>query len=77
MKASISKLAKTPQTSVFQTAIHKLDANPKAATPKPKSQKQDKLFSKSRVTRKDHGPHQMDATLDSQKLFRLCAHSNL
>jgi len=47
--------------------------NSKAANPGPKSEKRDNIFSKYRNPRKDRGPRQMNATHDSQTVFRLCA----
>jgi hypothetical protein len=61
MKASITKLAKTPQTT-----IRKRGANPKAATQSPKSQKRDNTFSQSRDTREDRGTREMKTTHNSQ-----------
>jgi hypothetical protein len=72
VNASITKLAKTPQTPVFQIVIRKRDANPKAATPSPKSPKRDNIFSKSRDTREDRGSRQMKTTHNSQTFFRIC-----
>jgi hypothetical protein len=59
MKASITKPAPTPETPVFQIAIRKRGARSQAATPSPKSEKRDNIFSKSRDTREDRGAHQM------------------
>jgi hypothetical protein len=72
MKASITKLVETPQTPVFQKTLHRLRSNPGAATPSPKSQKRDNIFSKSRDTREDRGTRQMKTTHNSQTLFRIC-----
>jgi hypothetical protein len=66
MKASITKLAKTPETPVFQTVIVKPRANRKAATPSPKSKKRDNTFSQSRDTREDRGVRQMKTTHNPQ-----------
>jgi hypothetical protein len=66
MKASITKLAETPQTPVFQTVIRKLGANRKKPTPSPKSQKRDNTFSQSRDTREDRGTREMKTTHNSQ-----------
>jgi hypothetical protein len=66
MKASITKLAKTPQTPVFQIAIRKRGANPKEAAPSPKSQKRDNTFSQSRDTREDRGTREMKTTHNSR-----------
>jgi hypothetical protein len=73
MKTSITKLAKTPQTPVFQKTLHQLRPNPKAATQSPKSQKRDNIFSKSRDTREDRGARQMKTTHNPQTLFHICA----
>ena len=74
MKASATKRAQKPQTPVLQTAIHKPGATPKAVTPNSESQKQVKIFSKSRATREGRGSPQMKTTLDPQVLFSLCGH---
>jgi hypothetical protein len=73
MKASMTKLTKTPQTPVFQITIRKRGANPKAATPSPKSQKRDNIFSKSRDTCEDRGSRQTKTTHNPQTLFHICA----
>jgi hypothetical protein len=74
MKTSITKLAEIPQTPVFQIVIRKPGANPKAASPSPKSQKRDKIFSKSRDMRENRSTRQMKTTLNSETLFRICGH---
>jgi hypothetical protein len=74
MKASITKLAEAPQTPVFPKTLHHRRTNPKAATPKPKSQKRENVFSKSRDMREDRGSRQMKTTNNSQTLFRICGH---
>ena len=66
MKPPTTQLAKTPKTLVFQTAIRKPGATPKAATPGPKSQKRGNIFSKSRDTREDRGSRQMKTTHNPQ-----------
>jgi len=66
MKAASTKLAATPQTPISQTAIRKPGANPKAATPSPKSQKRDNTFSQSRDTREDRGARQMKTSHNPQ-----------
>ena len=66
MKASITKLAETPQTPVFQTVIHKLGANRKKPTPSPKSPKRDNTFSQSRDTREDRGTREMKTSQNDQ-----------
>jgi hypothetical protein len=68
MKALITKLAKTPQTPVFQKTLHQLRPNPKEATPSPKSQKRDNTFSQSRDTREDRGTREMKTTHNSQTI---------
>jgi hypothetical protein len=60
------------QTPVFPKKLHRLQPNPKAATPSPKSQKRDDIFSKSRDTRENRGSRQMKTTHNSQTLFRIC-----
>jgi len=59
MKTSITKLAETPQTPVFSQTLHRLRPNSEAATPDPKPQKRDNIFSKSRDTREDRGSRQV------------------
>jgi hypothetical protein len=76
MKTSITKLAETPQTPVFPKTPHQLRTNPKEATPNPKSQKRDNVFSKSRDTREDRSTRQMKTTHNSQTLFRSCSDFN-
>jgi hypothetical protein len=76
MKASITKLAETPQTPVFPKTLHRLRLNPKAVTPNPKPQKRDNIFSKSRDTREDRGSRQMKTLHNTQTLFRICGHSS-
>jgi hypothetical protein len=66
MKASITKLAETPQTPVFQTVIVKPRVNRKAAIPSPQSKKRDNTFSQSRDTREDRGSRQMKMSHNSQ-----------
>jgi hypothetical protein len=73
-KTSMIKLAETPQTPVFPKILHRLRPNLKAATPSPKSQTRDNVFSKSRDTHEDRGTRQMKTTHDSQALFRICSH---
>jgi hypothetical protein len=60
------------QTPVFPKKLHRLQPNPKAATPSPKSQKRDDIFSKSRDTHENRGSRQMKTTYNSQTLFRIC-----
>jgi hypothetical protein len=74
MKTSITNLAETPQTPVFQIVIRKPSANRKKPAPSPKSQKRDNDLSQSRATREDRGPRQMKTTYNSQTLFRICGH---
>jgi len=66
MKASITKLAKTPETPVFQIAIRKRVAKSQAAIPGSKSQKRDNIFSKSRDTREDRAMRQVKTSHKSQ-----------
>jgi len=73
MKASFSKLAEKLQTPVFPRTLRRLRRNPKEATPSPKPQKRDNIFSKSRDTHEDRGTRQMKTTHNAQTLFRLCA----
>jgi hypothetical protein len=72
VKASIIKPAEAHQAPVFQTMISKPGANPKAATPSPKSLKRDNTLSQSRATREDRGERQMKTTHNSQTFFRIC-----
>jgi hypothetical protein len=72
-KASMTESVELPQPPVFQKTLHRLQPNPKAATPSPKSQKRDNVFSKSRDTREDRGMRQMKTTHNSQTLFRTCS----
>jgi hypothetical protein len=60
------------KTPIFQKTLHRLQPNPKAATPDAKPQKRDNIFSKSRDTREDRGSRQMKTTHNSQTLFRAC-----
>jgi hypothetical protein len=71
-KGSMTKFVETPRPPVFQKKLHRLQPNPKPATPSPKSQKRDNVFSKSRDTREDCGLRQMKTTHNSQTLFRAC-----
>jgi hypothetical protein len=66
MKASIAKLAETPQTAVFPQTSHRMRTNPKDAVPNPKTQKRDNIFSKSRDTREDRGERQMKTSHNPQ-----------
>jgi hypothetical protein len=61
------------KTPVFPKTLHRLRPNPKAATPGPKTQKRDNIFSKSRDTREDRGTRQIKTTRNSQTLFRVCS----
>jgi hypothetical protein len=61
-----AKFGKTPETPAFQIAIRKRGAKPKPATPSPKSQKRDNIFSKSRDTREDRGTRQKKASSNPQ-----------
>jgi hypothetical protein len=70
MKASLTKLAQTPQPPVFQIAIRKRGARSQSATPNPKSEKRDNIFSKSRDTREDRGARQMKTMHGSQTFSR-------
>jgi hypothetical protein len=63
------------QTSVFPKTLHRLRPNHKAATPSPKPQKRDNVFSKSRDTREDRGLRQMKTSHNSQTFFRICGNS--
>ena len=71
-KKPTTKLAEASQTPTFKIAIRK-PANPKKATRSLKSQKRDKIFSKSRNTLEDHGSRQMKTTHSSQTFFHVCA----
>lgn len=73
-KASLTEFVEPPRPPVFQKTLHRLRPNPKAATPGPKSQPRDNIFSKSRDPREDRGSRQMKTTHDSQALFRICGH---
>jgi hypothetical protein len=70
MKASIRKPAPTPQTPVFPQTLHRTRTDPaaiaKAATPRPKPQKRNNIFSKSRDTREDRGARQMKTSHNAQ-----------
>jgi hypothetical protein len=63
MKASKTKLAKTPQTPVFPQTLHRQRPNLQAATP---GQKRDNTFSQSRDTREDRGTREMKTTHNPQ-----------
>jgi hypothetical protein len=78
MKSKIrpTQLAKTPQIRVSPKKLRDLRSNLKAATPGPKSQKRDNIFSKSRGIREDRGRHPLKTTHDSQVLFRICGHAS-
>jgi hypothetical protein len=77
MKASISKLVETPQTSVFQTVIQTPGVNSKEATPSRKSQNRYNYLSESRDTHDNRGPRRIKTTHNSQTLFRSCGDFNL
>jgi hypothetical protein len=66
MKAPTTKLTETPQTGVFPKTLHQLRPSLTAATAKPKSQKRDNIFSKSRDQREDRGARQMKTTHNPQ-----------
>jgi hypothetical protein len=66
MKASITDFMETPQTPVLQKNLHPLQEAPKAAIAKPKYQKRDNIFSKSRDMREDRGSRQMKTSHNSQ-----------
>jgi hypothetical protein len=68
MKTSTTKLTATPQTPVFPQTLHRLRPNPETATPGPKSQKRDNIFSKSRDVREDRGTREMKTTHNEQTL---------
>jgi hypothetical protein len=68
MKVSDTKLATKPQTPVFPQTLHRVRQRGNAATPIPKSQKRDNVFSKSRDTREDRGSRQMKTSHNSQTL---------
>jgi hypothetical protein len=63
------------RTPVFPKTLHRLRPNHKAATPIPKAQKRDNIFSKSRDTREDRGLRQMKTSHNSQTFFRICGNS--
>jgi hypothetical protein len=63
-KASVTELAETPQTPVFEIAIRQRGA--KAAAPK--SKKRENTFSKSRDTREDRGTREMKTSHNSQTM---------
>jgi hypothetical protein len=65
MKPAITKFAK-PRRIVFKAVAPKPVPNPKAATPRPKSEKRDNVFSKSRDTREDRGARQMKMSKNPQ-----------
>ena len=79
MKAATDKPAVTPLTPVFPQMLHRLrpnaDAVARAAGSKPKSQKRDNTFSKSRDTREDRATRQIKTQRNSQTLFRACGNS--
>jgi hypothetical protein len=66
MRASKSKLAAMAQTPVFPQTLHRLRPDHNAATPDPKPQKRDNIFSKSRDTREDRGSRQMKTSHNAQ-----------
>jgi len=66
MKASIAEPADTAQMPVFPQTLHRLRPNHKKATPSPKAQKRDNIFSKSRDVREDRGSRQMKTTHNAQ-----------
>jgi hypothetical protein len=79
MKAAADKTAAMPQSPVFPQTLHRLRPNPdavaRAAGSKPKSQKRDNIFSKSRDTREDRATRQIKTKHNSQTLFRACGNS--
>ena len=68
MKAAAAKFSKPAKAPVFPKPQPTLRAKPEAATPKPKSQKRDKIFSKSRDTREDRGARQAKTKNNPQTL---------
>ena len=66
MKASITRLTETPEPPVFPIAIRKRVAKPPSATPSPKAQRPDNIFSKSRDTREDRGVRQVKTSRNPQ-----------
>jgi hypothetical protein len=72
-KVSATKPAQAPQTPVFKIVIRKPGANPKTATPGPKPQNRDRIFSKSRDLCEDRGLRKMKTTHNPQTLFNTCA----
>jgi hypothetical protein len=73
MKVFNTKSAETPQTPVFQIAIRKRVAKHQAATPSPKPEKRDNIFSKSRDTHEDRGTREIKTTHNPQTFFHICA----
>ena len=67
MKPLVTKIAKNPKTPVFQT-VPKVRAKVEEATPSPKSQKRDNIFSKSRDTREDRGSRQAKTSHSARTL---------
>ena len=70
MKVSNTKLAETTQPPVFQIAIRKRVAKHQTATPSPKPEKRDNIFSKSRDTREDRGERQIKTSHNAQTFSR-------
>jgi hypothetical protein len=54
------------QTPVFTQSLHRLRPNLAAAAAKPKFQKRDNIFSKSRDTREDRGARQVKTSHNAQ-----------
>jgi len=54
------------KTPVFPKTLHRLRPNPEEATPSPRFQKRDNIFSKSRDLREDRGTREMKTSHDDQ-----------
>jgi hypothetical protein len=61
------------QNPVFPKKLQRLWFNHEAATPGPKSDRRDSIFSKSHDLSEDRGLHQIKTSPDSRSLFHFCA----
>lgn len=73
MKTSLTPLAETRRSPVFQTAIRKLGVNLKAAAASPNPPQRDKIFSRSQGSRDARRAPPIMTSHNSQTLFRICA----
>jgi hypothetical protein len=66
VQAPITQHAEPAQTPVFPKTLHQLRSSLTEASPNPKSQTRDNIFSQSRDTREDRGARQAKTTHNSQ-----------